>query len=67
MSRAGDCWDNSVAEIFFGALKTELVYHQEYETRVEVKSDIFEWIDSSTTASGNTPHLGICLLPSTRL
>jgi transposase InsO family protein len=26
MSRRGSCWDNAVAESFFGALKTELLY-----------------------------------------
>jgi len=25
MSRKGDCWDNAVAESFFGIMKTELV------------------------------------------
>ncbi len=33
MSRKGDCWDNAVAESFFKSLKTELIYHQDYETR----------------------------------
>ena len=26
MSRKGDCWDNAVAENFFGSLKTERVF-----------------------------------------
>ena len=30
MSRKGDCWDNAVSESFFGTLKMELVYHQNY-------------------------------------
>jgi putative transposase len=25
-SRPGDCWDNAVAERFFGTLKTELIH-----------------------------------------
>jgi len=25
MSRKGNCWDNAVAESFFGALKNELI------------------------------------------
>ena len=32
MSRKGNCWDNAVAESFFKTLKTELVYHQDYNT-----------------------------------
>lgn len=45
--RAGDCFDNAVAESFFGTLKTELFYHRDYETRAEEKGDIFEWIEVS--------------------
>jgi putative transposase len=26
MSRRGNCWDNAVAESFFGTLKTELIH-----------------------------------------
>ncbi|NOX08317.1 MAG: transposase [Gammaproteobacteria bacterium] len=29
MSRKGDCWDNAVAESFFGTLKTECIYPEE--------------------------------------
>jgi putative transposase len=28
MSRKGNCWDNAVAEAFFGSLKKELVKRQ---------------------------------------
>ncbi len=45
MSRKGNCWDNAVAESFFHTLKTELVYHEDYETRAGAKGDIFEWIE----------------------
>ncbi|WP_148217686.1 IS3 family transposase [Acetohalobium arabaticum] len=44
MSRKGDCWDNAVAESFFGSLKTELVYHKKYLTRNQARLDIFEYI-----------------------
>lgn len=45
MSRKGDCWDNAVAESFFGTLKTELVLHRRYRTRDEARRDIFEYIE----------------------
>jgi putative transposase len=45
MSRKGNCWDNAVSESFFHTLKTELVHHQRYQTRVEAKQDIFEYIE----------------------
>jgi len=37
MSRKGDCWDNAVAESFFGSLKTERVFLNNYKTREEAK------------------------------
>lgn len=46
MSRKGDCWDNAVAESFFGTLKTELVHHEKYKTREQAKLSIFDYIES---------------------
>jgi transposase InsO family protein len=45
MSRKGECLDNAVAESFFGSLKNELVYHEDYRTRVEARQSIFEYIE----------------------
>ena len=45
MSRKGNCWDNAVAESFFHTLKTELIYHEIYETRDEANQSIFEYIE----------------------
>ena len=45
MSRKGDCWDNAVAESFFGTLKQELVYHETYRTRSEARLSMFEYIE----------------------
>ena len=45
MSRKGECYDNAVAESFFNTLKTELVNQRTYQTRVEAKSSIFEYIE----------------------
>jgi transposase InsO family protein len=45
MSRKGDCWDNAVAESFFGIMKTELVYHQRYEGHQDTLHSIFEYIE----------------------
>ena len=44
MSRKGNCWDNAVAESFFGTIKTELVFHCSYSTREDAKQSIFEYI-----------------------
>ncbi len=45
MSRKGDCWDNAVAESFFGTLKQELVYHERYRTRTEARLSVFQYIE----------------------
>ena len=45
MSAKGDCYDNSVAESFFGTLKTELVYEQTYLSREQARQSIFEYIE----------------------
>ena len=47
MSRKGNCLDNSVAENFFGILKSELYYmkEKEYKNIEELEKDIIEYID----------------------
>ncbi len=45
MSGTGNCYDNAVAESFFHTLKTELVYHERYQTRLEAKRSIFEYME----------------------
>jgi len=45
MSRKGECLDNAVAESFFGSLKNELVYHEDYRTRADARQSIFEYIE----------------------
>jgi transposase InsO family protein len=45
MSAVGDCYDNAVAESFWGTLKTEEVYQRKYATRAEARSAIFEYIE----------------------
>ena len=45
MSRKGNCWDNAVAESFFHTLKTELIYHQNFQTKAQANQAIFEYIE----------------------
>jgi putative transposase len=45
MSRKGDCWDNAVAESFFGSLKTELIYNRKYLNISEARRDIFDYVE----------------------
>jgi putative transposase len=45
MSRRGNCWDNAVAESFFATLKKELVRNRVFDTRAQVRCEIFEYIE----------------------
>lgn len=45
MSRRGNCWDNAVAESFFGTLKTESIHPTTFLTRTVAKTTIAEWIE----------------------
>jgi putative transposase len=45
MSRKGNCWDNAVAESFFGTLKRELVHREAYAGRDEARRSVFEYIE----------------------
>ena len=44
MSRKDNCWDNAVAESFFGSLKQERVQWRNYQTRNEAQQDIMNYI-----------------------
>jgi putative transposase len=45
MSRKGNCWDNSMAENFFKILKSEMVFHVKYDSILNAKNDVFEFIE----------------------
>ena len=38
MSRKADCWDNAVAESFFGTLKQELVFRLKLQSRATTRT-----------------------------
>ena len=45
MSRRGNCWDNAVAESFFGTFKNELIYRRPWLNRESVREAISEYIE----------------------
>lgn len=45
LSGVGCCYHNAPMESFWGTLKTELVYRQQYRTRAEAKNAIFAYIE----------------------
>ena len=45
MSRKGNCLDNAVMENFFGILKSELLYLQEFESMEHFKQELIDYLD----------------------
>ena len=45
MSRKGNCLDNAVMENFFGLLKSELLYLQEFISMAHFKQELIEYLD----------------------
>lgn len=58
MSRKGDCWDNAVAESFFGTLKQERVQWRNYRTRYEAQQDVLQYISMWYNARRMHSYLG---------
>ena len=45
LSRKGNCLDNAVIENFFGLLKSELLYLQEFRSMEHFKQELIEYLD----------------------
>jgi transposase InsO family protein len=45
MSHKGNCWDNAVAESFFGTIKTEFIHSTTFSTCAIARTAIAEWIE----------------------
>ncbi len=45
MGRRRQCWDNALAESFFGALKNELVYRTVFPTQAKARAAVAEYIE----------------------
>jgi putative transposase len=58
MSRKGNCWDNAVAESFFGSLKKERVKKQIYKNRQVALAGIADYIEAFSNSTRRHSHLG---------
>jgi putative transposase len=45
MGTVGDCYDNAMMESFWGTMQLELLDSRTWETREELASAVFEWIE----------------------
>jgi putative transposase len=46
MGSRGDCFDNAVAESFFATLKKELIHRRAWPTRAELRTEVFDYIET---------------------
>lgn len=58
MSRKGNCWDNAVAEAFFGSLKQKLIKKQIYKSSHLATAAIAQYIETFYNRSRRHSHLG---------
>ena len=58
MSRRGNCWDNAVAESFFGSLKKERIKKRIYRSRDVATADVSDYIESFYNPERRHQHLG---------
>ncbi len=58
MSRRGNCFDNAVAESFFGSLKMERIRRRIYRSREETRADVFDYIEVFYNRIRRHSHLG---------
>ena len=58
MSRRGNCWDNAVAESFFGSLKKERVKKHIYKNRDLATDDVSDYIETFYNRERRHQHLG---------
>ena len=45
MGATGVCWDNAVAESWFGTMKRELAHRRRWATRADARRDVIRWIE----------------------
>lgn len=60
MSKKGCCWDNAVAESFFGSLKQERVHWNNYITRYAAQQDILNYITMWYNSTRIHSYLDYC-------
>jgi len=46
MGKVGTAYDNSVAETFFATLKKDLIYRRKWPERQELKTEVFDYIET---------------------
>lgn len=55
----GVCWDNALAESFFGVLKNELIHRRPWPTRTRLRAAVVTWIEGFYNARRRHSALGM--------
>jgi transposase InsO family protein len=58
--RAGQCWDNAVAESFFATIKRELIETRAWPTRAGLRRAVFDYIEGWYNTRRLHSSLGYC-------
>ena len=58
MGSKGDCYDNAVAESFFATIKKELVDRRCWPTRAELRTEVFDYIETFYNRERRHSRLG---------
>jgi putative transposase len=58
MGSKGDCYDNAVAESFFATIKKELVDRRSWPTRAELRTEVFDYIETFYNRERRHSRLG---------
>ena len=59
LGTVGDAYDNAMVESFWGRMQTELLNTRKWKTRVELSSEIFDWIEAFYNRTRRHSALGI--------
>jgi len=58
MGNVGTAYDNSVAETFFATLKKELICRRRWPEKQELRTEIFDYIETSYNRKRKPSRLG---------
>jgi transposase InsO family protein len=59
LGSVGDAYDNAMVESFWGRMQTELLNTRKWKTRVELSSEIFDWIEAFYNRTRRHSALGM--------
>jgi putative transposase len=59
LGSVGDAYDNAMVESFWGRMQTELLNTRKWKTRIELSTEIFDWIEAFYNRTRRHSSLGM--------